>query len=105
MQLNQHCQCLLDFSSIIPYLLVSLCLLNTTRQTLFLCIPLYVRIVYFCQGDLFYHVALAERAHSCMGIISTEKTNFTVCKLNENIVSTKSALNLPCEVTSFTIEK
>lgn len=93
MQLNQQCQCLLDCSSIIPYLLVSLCLLNTTHQTSFFCILAYIRIARFFQGDLLYHVALVERAYAGIRINRAERTDFTVCKLNENIASPKSALS------------
>ena len=105
MQLNQQCQCPLDYSSIIPYLLVSLCLLNATHQTPFFCILAYIRIVHFFQGDLLYHVVLVERAHAGIRINRAEKTDFTVCKLNENIASPKSAISFHCEVTSFTLEK
>lgn len=92
MHLNQQCQCPLDCSSIVLYLLVSLFLLSTTHKRLFFCILPCIRIVHFFQADLRYHVILVERAHVGILINRSEKSDFRVYRLNENTASPKSDL-------------
>lgn len=92
MHLNQQCQCPLDCSSIVLYLLVSLYLLSTTHKRLFFCILPCIRIVHFFQADLRYHVILVERAHVGILINRSEKSDFRVYKLNENMASPTSDL-------------